>query len=38
MGFFGESVGGILETNIKIVLIGRTGFDTIYSIPDPTLS
>jgi hypothetical protein len=32
---FGESVGGILKWT---ALIGRTEFDTIPSIPDPTLS
>ena len=32
---FGESVDGFSKWT---VLIGRTGFDTIPSIPDPTLS
>jgi hypothetical protein len=31
----GESVGVIFE---RTLLIGGTGFDTMYSIPDPTLS
>jgi hypothetical protein len=30
----GESVSGMFE---KTVLIGRTGFDTMLSVPDPTL-
>ena len=35
---FGLSVSRSVGFPKMTVLIGRTGFDTMYSIPDPTLS
>jgi len=34
----GLSMSRSVELSIWTALIGRTGFDTMYSIPDPTLS